>query len=331
MASTSVFLGCCSASLFSWAGAILDGSTGTDTTGLSFTGDMVISHEVGTMEGANLFHSFSDFNINAGESATFTGPGSIDNVVSRVTGSSTSTFNGPLNALIDPSTGQLTGANFYFINPNGLIFKEGANLNIGGAFFATTADSIRLGDDGIVIAGPGYEGSSLTASPPAAFGFLDGNPGTITFEGTQMVKWMNLNPFNPDVFSFIGGDITLDEAPEGTPTIFGTADSRGTFLTGNRVDLVSVASAGEVVPVDGGYDIDPSVTLGNINIKNGSVIDAPEVYIRGGQVLIENSVVAPGFFFVADLMPPFTAPDGGSVYISGSEKVELNGRCATGN
>jgi len=321
LASTGIFIGSCAATVV-WAGAILDGSTSGGLT-TSYTGDFTIPHTDGTTIDSNLFHSFSDFNINTGESATFTGPGSIDNVITRVTGSGTSTFNGPLTSLVNPSTGQLTGANFYFINPNGLIFKEGANLNIGGAFYATTSDYVRLGQDGVYYADLGMQ-SVLTSSPPAAFGFLDGNPGTISFEGTQLVKFINLNPATP-MFSFIGGDISLDEAAEGTATNFGTADSRGTFLTGNRVELVSVASTGEVVPTDGGYDIDPSVTLGNITIANGSVIDAPEVYIRGGQVVIKDSVVAPGFFFVADMAPPFAAPNGGSVYISGSEKVEMDG------
>jgi filamentous hemagglutinin family protein len=34
----------------------------------------------------NLFHSFSQFNVQTGESATFTGPGSIASISSRVTG-----------------------------------------------------------------------------------------------------------------------------------------------------------------------------------------------------------------------------------------------------
>jgi len=70
-----------------WAEATLDGSMGS--TG-SFSGNFTIADTVGKSVGSNLFHSFSDFNINAGESATFTGPASINNIVSRVTGSNSS-------------------------------------------------------------------------------------------------------------------------------------------------------------------------------------------------------------------------------------------------
>ena len=129
-----------------WAGATLDGSMGT--TG-SFSGDFTVPDTVGQTRGGNLFHSFSDFSINAGESATFTGPSSINNVISRVTGSSPSTFNGPL-------TSAIPGANFYFINPNGLLFKEGAQINVDGSFYATTSDFVRLGQDGIFYADLGY-------------------------------------------------------------------------------------------------------------------------------------------------------------------------------
>ena len=52
--------------------------------------DFTIANTVGTTEGANLFHSFSAFNIDSTESATFTGPAGLDNVISRVTGGSTS-------------------------------------------------------------------------------------------------------------------------------------------------------------------------------------------------------------------------------------------------
>ena len=45
-----------------------------------------IPDTLGKTVGGNLFHSFSDFNIQTGESATFTGPDSINNILGRVTG-----------------------------------------------------------------------------------------------------------------------------------------------------------------------------------------------------------------------------------------------------
>ena len=325
----------------SWAGAILDGTTGS--TG-SFTNAMVIPETVGDAVGTNLFHSFSDFNINTGESATFTSTSSFNNVISRVTGSGTSTFNGPLISSI-------TGANFYFMNPNGVVFQEGAQITVDGSFYATTSDYIRLGQDGVVYANASTP-NTLTSSTPSAFGFLDSNPGGIALEGAQLLKGFSLVQPDGATFSLVGGDITLDQAAAGTTTQYGTTDSRGSFIsaTGNRFEMVSVASAGEAVSVSGGYDLSSFNTLGDVEIAGGSVVDATDVYIRGGNVVIQDSVIAPGFFYLpyyyADLTGSYglnvlggafpapggpsidNAPDGGSIDIDAVNQVTINGTAA---
>src|SRR5262249_59118335 len=48
----------------------------------------LIADSVGQIRGPNLFHSFGQFNLSQGESATFTGPNTIANILSRVTGGS---------------------------------------------------------------------------------------------------------------------------------------------------------------------------------------------------------------------------------------------------
>ena len=293
-----------------WADATLDGTLGSNG---SFSGDFTIPDTVGQTRGSNLFHSFSHFSINADESATFTGPAAIDNVVSRVTGNNPSTFNGPLTSAI-PS------ANFYFVNPNGVLFKEGAQINVDGSFYATTSDFVRLGQDGVFYANPAAQ-SVLTSSPPSSFGFLDGNPGQIALEGSQLVKFIALNQPDGATLSLVGGDITLEEAPPGTATQFGPPN---TFITatGNRVEIVSVASPGEAVPADGDYDLSSFDTLGDVEITGGSVVDATDVYIRGGTIVIDDAAIAPGYFFVAGLAPP---PDGGSVDVAARELVSITG------
>ncbi|QIK38318.1 filamentous hemagglutinin N-terminal domain-containing protein [Caldichromatium japonicum] len=48
--------------------------------------EMTVGAELGTVRGANLFHSFSRLDIGEGQRATFTGPEHIQNVIGRVTG-----------------------------------------------------------------------------------------------------------------------------------------------------------------------------------------------------------------------------------------------------
>ena len=76
--------------LLSWTGGsvvhadvVLDGSLGSigPLAGPDFTIDAVDGRTVG----ANLFHSFSEFNVSSSQSATFTGPASIANILGRVT------------------------------------------------------------------------------------------------------------------------------------------------------------------------------------------------------------------------------------------------------
>ena len=72
----------------------LDGTLGTQ---IALEGpNYQIGVELGQQEGNHLFHSFEQFNLNSSESATFSGPSTISNIISRVTGGSPSSINGTL-------------------------------------------------------------------------------------------------------------------------------------------------------------------------------------------------------------------------------------------
>jgi filamentous hemagglutinin family protein len=86
----------------------------------------------------NLFHSFSDFNINEGQQVYFVSPRGVDNIIGRVTGSQPSEILGTLG--VDGS------ANLFLLNPNGIIFGPEAQLDIAGSFIASTADEFRFPD-----------------------------------------------------------------------------------------------------------------------------------------------------------------------------------------
>jgi filamentous hemagglutinin family protein len=148
----------------------------------SLTGpNFVIPDTVGQTVGPNLFHSFGLFNINTGESATFTGPSSIENVLSRVTGGSSSFIDGLLRTQFENAS-----PNLFLLNPAGVLFGPNASLDVQGSFHVSTADYLKLGDGGRFEA-TNPEDSVLTVAPPEAFGFLgERQPAGIAVQGSRL-------------------------------------------------------------------------------------------------------------------------------------------------
>lgn len=98
----------------------------------------------GTNRGNNLFHSFGQFSVPSFGSAVFDGPASTANVLSRVTGGQLSSIDGLISTRAGASP--MPSANFFLINPAGVMFGANAALDVGGAFRVSTADNIRLAD-----------------------------------------------------------------------------------------------------------------------------------------------------------------------------------------
>lgn len=156
----------CLIPLSTQAQIIPDGTTSTTVNedGNNFT------IEQGDRVGDNLFHSFNEFSVPTLGAAVFNNAGDIANIFSRVTGGSISS--------IDDLLGAKGTANLYLINPNGIIFGENASLNLGGSFFASTADSLLFEGDTEFSAVNPQATPLLEVSIPIGARFRD-NPGNI--------------------------------------------------------------------------------------------------------------------------------------------------------
>lgn len=153
------------------AGAVTDGSVGPVQ---SLSGHFTIPQTLGSVKGANLFHSFATFGVGRSESATFTTQSAaIARVISRVTGGQPSAIYGPLS--LQAAAG--AKPDFYFINPAGVIFGAGAQIDVPGGFHVGTAQQLKFAD-GFAWDTGSPTTSGLTVAAPEAFGFLGGNART---------------------------------------------------------------------------------------------------------------------------------------------------------
>ena len=283
-----VFYGLLTFQSFSHAEVNLDGTLGPQ---IALEGpDFQIKAEYGKIvNNYNLFHSFEKFNIDTGQSATFTGPDAIQNIIGRVTGGTLSNIDGMISV-------DCPVANLYLLNPTGFLFGPNASLNVNGSFHVTTADSISLGSEGIVYADP-LKTSVLTIDPPTAFGFLGSNPAGIS------VQRSILEVSQGKTLSFVGGDITLENDPmSSTYFDYDYYIPGSTYYTFSapegKINLACVASPGEVNLNTA--DISSFTKLGNTTFSNGANLNvsssdgmtsAGSVVIRGGQILFQDSSV----------------------------------------
>jgi filamentous hemagglutinin family protein len=274
------------------AQVVLDGTLGKsgNLTGPTFA----ISADLGQQHGGNLFHSFQTFNLQSGETASFSGPDTVTNVISRVTGGQSSYLNGTLQLTIPK-------ANFYFLNPAGVMFGPGAKLDVPGSFHVSTANYLRLEDNGRFDASQPAQ-SVLTVAPPAAFGFLPESPGKIASEKS----FLTVPPGQK--LSWIGGDLTILNSRLTVGKEVKTADGKaGWSPGGGGINLVSVAAKGEVPVVSEELPEGEFSRFGHISITDDTVgeanwsriianVDASgtgggRVYIRGGQITLDNGYV----------------------------------------
>ncbi len=247
----------------------LDGSLGP---AVSLAGpDYEITADLGRIAGSNLFHSFDAFNFFAGESATFTGPNAVENVIGRVTGDGASFIDGPLGCAIPD-------ANLYLLNPGGVVFGPNASLDVGGSFHVSAGDYIRLGNEGIFYADLSNN-TSLAAAPPSAFGFLGDSPGGVSIQECE------LRVLAEESISVVGGDIEIVAGRLVAP--------------GGRLHIGGVGSPGEILPDNADQAPDLQMAgfsnLGDIHISDSTLTAVGEtsgsIFIRGDDMDLDGAEI----------------------------------------
>ncbi|MBD0363727.1 MAG: filamentous hemagglutinin N-terminal domain-containing protein, partial [Coleofasciculus sp. C3-bin4] len=215
----------------------------------------------GTVAQTNLFHSFEQFSVPTGSTAYFNNAPEIQNIMTRVTGSSISNIDGLIQA-----NGT---ANLFLLNPNGIIFGPNASLNIGGSFLASTASSLNFVDGTQFSATAPQTTPLLTISVPMGLQF-EGTTGSILNQSqatNSRGEIVGLQVQPGKALALLGGDVRSDGGILQAP--------------GGRVELGGVAGAGTI-----GLNVDVNslrlsfpdgVTLADVSLTNGT-----QVNVRAG-------------------------------------------------
>jgi filamentous hemagglutinin family protein len=173
----------------------IDGTTNTtiNQSGNNFT---ILN---GSRNGSNLFHSFGEFSVPTGGSATFNlvNTPNVTNIFSRVTGGNISNIDGLIRTLNSSNPVSL-----FLMNPNGIIFGQNAKLDISGSFVGSTASSLKFAD-GSEFSATNPNTTLLTISVPIGLQ-MGSNPGAIAVNTTS-----GLSVKTDRTLALLGGDVEI--------------------------------------------------------------------------------------------------------------------------
>ncbi|AUB42206.1 Large exoprotein involved in heme utilization or adhesion [Nostoc flagelliforme CCNUN1] len=230
--------------------------------------------EGGTQAGGNLFHSFSEFSVPANSTAFFNNALDVQNIISRVTGSSRSEINGLIK------TNPFGNANLFLINPNGIVFGPTGSLDIRGSFIATTANALQFGSLGNFSATNPEAPSPLLTINPSAFlynqittGAIENN--SVAPAGPHLAGFETYGLRVPDGKSIllIGGNVTM------------TGGQLNAY--GGRIELTGLAAPGSINLFTDGNIFStqvPELSRSDVFFNNGAIANVS--YESGGSIAV---------------------------------------------
>ncbi|MEQ8961436.1 MAG: filamentous hemagglutinin N-terminal domain-containing protein, partial [Coleofasciculus sp. C2-GNP5-27] len=294
-------------------------------------------------DGTNRFHSFSEFGLEANQTANFISDPTIKNILSRVTGGDPSVINGVL---------QVTGgnSNLFLMNPAGIVFGDNAQLNVPASFTATTATGIGFGDNWFNAQGANNYATLI--GQPNAFTFNTANPGSIVNGGNLGVEaGQDLSLMGGTVVST--GSLTAPDGGISVTTVPGESMVRISqpgymlslevqpsasipltplnlpqLLTGSgQIPGVEVSSSGEVKLVGSGIAVENGdIVARDLNSQTATLSAQQNLTLVESQLQTTGdlNLLAKDTVRVRDsLVNPFLAQAGGNLYIQGNQSIDI--------
>ncbi|WP_454908753.1 two-partner secretion domain-containing protein [Variovorax gossypii] len=218
-----------------------------------------------TQQSGRLAVNWNSFGIGANETVRFVQPGAGAVALNRVLGTEASAIYGRLEA-----NGQV-----FLLNPNGILFGAGAQVNVGGLVASTLglgdadflAGRYRFTSTGLSPAGVTNQGQ-ITASDGGYVALLGGQ---VSNQGTVVARLGS-------VAMAAGSDITLDFAGDG---LLG--------LTVNRGALDALVHNGQAIRADGGQVLMTARAADDVvraAVNNEGVVEARALENRAGRIVL---------------------------------------------
>ncbi len=282
----------------------------------NFGGQPVEAIAGGAQRGANLFHSFREFNVSQGRGAYFLSPNAaIQNILARVTGANPSEILGTLGTL------GASQPNLFLLNPNGIIFGAESRLDMRGSFVATTAPSLAFPD-----------GSQFSATNPRTAPLLTVNitPGLQYGRGQAPITQAgNLAVGAGQSLTLIGSTVTQTgglAAPGGRVEVLG---DRVALLDRATIDVSALGGGGTVL-IGGDFQGQGTVpTASRVFVAPDVTVKADAIAAGNGGKVIIWSDEATRFYGKVSAKGGAISGDGGFVEVSGKQFLDFNGQVDT--
>jgi trimeric autotransporter adhesin len=247
--------------------------------------------------------NWQSFSVGQGGSVQFNQPNSSAITLNRVTGTSTSVIDGAIRA-----NGQV-----WLLNPNGLLFGNGATINVGG-LLATTSD----------IADQDFLGGRYNFSSTGGKGGITNN-GSITAGNGGSVVLSAPSVTNKGLIAASAGHVVLG----GTDTF--TVDFNGDHLLSYAISPNSaggkVTNAGRIAVAGGTILMTARAAAGvqDAVINNTGMAEATSVRQENGEIILEadNGTVADSG--TLDASGKASGQTGGTVKVLGQQVAVADG------
>ncbi|MDE2455859.1 MAG: filamentous hemagglutinin N-terminal domain-containing protein, partial [Burkholderiales bacterium] len=246
----------------------------------------------------NLSLNWASFNIGAQESVDFKQPNAASIAVNRIADPNGSQIFGHLNA-----NGQV-----YLINPNGILFGAGSQVNVGGL----VASTLDLADAALSTTTRSFSGPGTGAVV---------NQGTISAAPGGYVALLGNRVLNQGLIQAQMGSVALGAGSAVTLSFGGP----GLQMQVDRSTLDNLAQNSQLIQADGGTVLMTAGAKDSVLasvVNNSGVIEARTVENRNGSIVLAGGAAA-GRVEVGGTLDVSSASGSGGVATATAQQVNL--------